>query len=177
MKKIFLIASLLFINSTYSFEASKAKILFRNLGKREQGFFTLQGGFIAQKRKNIQGFLVFFNEDGSAHAAYPVVVDFSSLGITALFTLIEHDSSIRFENFKKKTPRDFLGTYHGGKIGLSLMAGFKGAMARNKEKISLFDSSIKLSTLGVDFSYIKYDIRIDETYQKKLPYSWDEVID
>ncbi len=174
--KLFL-ACLVLITSfaSHSIEAQKAKIIFRNLGKREQGYFYLQGGLVYESRKDIQGFLVFFNNNKTV-AYYPVEVDFTSWGLTAHLALVEHDNSIRIEGVKNKSVREFLGNYYGGKAGLSIMAGFKGAVAGRKNGPYIYDSSLKLSTLGLDLSFIKYSVSEDKTYEKELPYSWDEII-
>ena len=175
MRVFAVIFSLFTIMSAHSFEADSAKIIYRNLGKREQGYFYLQGGLVYEARRDIKGFLVYFKNQ-SPVAYYPVEVDFHSMGLTAQFALIEHDNTIRLKNFKGKKPKDIIGRFRGGKAGLSIMAGFKGAVAGNKKGIMMYDSSLKLSTLGIDLSYIRYEVAVDNSYDGDIPFSWDEVV-
>jgi hypothetical protein len=163
--------------SSFGFYADKAKVVFRNVEVREQGYYVMQGGLLKESRKDIKAFLVFFDDYMNGTAYYPVTISFTSWGATAVLAMIEIDNTLRFSHFKGLTPASFLGKYHGGKIGLSLMAGFKGIYAMNSNNIRLYDSSMKLSTLGVDLSYVTYQIKIDKTYEKPLPHGWDAVID
>lgn len=174
MKSLAILGLFLF-NFAHSFEADEAKILFRNLGKRAAGYYALQGGAIKESRKDIQGFLVYF-KNKQAITYYPIKMEYTSWGATLHGTMIEIDNQVLIKNFNGKTPRQVLGLYKGGKVGLSLMAGFKSSFASNKSKVRFVDSSLKLSTLGIDLSYVKYSIAIDHSHKKEIPTGWDEVV-